>query len=103
MIDLPSLDERDVDGASATTRAEMEWTRSPEQGDAVGRVVRVKGNVRHERLHLDEKKKRKKENGMKRQMKRQAARWTRLSAKVFRLPKSRDKLVPLISSQNMAH
>lgn len=48
---LPVLDQRNVEGSPGAARAQVKGPRCPEQGDAIGRVVRVKRGLFEEGLH----------------------------------------------------
>lgn len=49
---VPALHQRYVNGTPRTAGARVERTRRPQQGDTVGRVVRVQGRVLQQRLHF---------------------------------------------------
>ena len=53
-MNLPCLDEGNIDGTSTTARAQVEGTGGPQQCDSVSCVVRVQRNIRHEGLNLGE-------------------------------------------------
>ena len=45
VLAIPSLDQRNIDGASCAAGTNVERSRRPHEGNAVGRVLRVKRNV----------------------------------------------------------
>lgn len=52
LICLPVLDQGDINGASGAARSEVERSRRPQQGDAVGCVVCVQRGFLEEGLHI---------------------------------------------------
>lgn len=52
VVDLPVLDQRDVNGSPCAARSQVEGSRSPQQGNSVGRVVCVERRLFEEGLHI---------------------------------------------------
>lgn len=48
---LPGLDQRNINGPPSASRSQIEWPGCPQQGNAIGCVVSVKGCVLKEWLH----------------------------------------------------